>query len=115
MHVVDGAGGIWYGDQTGVAESRDDETYLRTLTDRLRTELNPQEVPLVEAVLGYGDASVELVRIARENQLDLVVMGGHGHRGLLDLLYGQTISSVRHGLKIPVVAVREGTGGDKRD
>ena len=35
-----------------------------------------------------------------------MVLGGHGHRGLLDLLYGQTISTVRHGLSIPVVAVK---------
>jgi manganese transport protein len=108
MHIVDGVGGTWYGDQTGDAESRNDEAYLHALAERLRTELKPHDVPLVEAVLGYGKAPTELVRIAREKQLDLVVMGGHGHRGLLDLLHGQTIDGVRHKLKIPVVAVRDG-------
>ncbi len=36
MHIVDGVGGTWYGPQTGDAESRDDEIYLKTLVHRLR-------------------------------------------------------------------------------
>jgi manganese transport protein len=111
MHVVDGVGGTWYGDQTGDAESRDDEAYLRALTQRLRSEVSPADVPVIDSVLGYGDASAELVDIARREKLDLVVMGGHGHRGLSDLLFGQTISGVRHGLEIPIIAVRGERGG----
>jgi manganese transport protein len=110
MHVVDGVGGTWYGDQTGDRESRDDDAYLRALTARLRSELPTSDVPAIESVLGYGDASAELVDIAQREKLDLVVMGGHGHRGLSDLLFGQTISGVRHGLKIPIIAVREEQG-----
>jgi manganese transport protein len=106
MHVVDGVGGTWYGDQTGDREARDDEAYLRSLTTRLRSELSVADVPVIDSVLGYGEASTELVDIARREKLDLVVMGGHGHRGLSDLLFGQTISGVRHGLEIPVIAVR---------
>ena len=37
-----------------------------------------------------------------------MVLGGHGHRGLFDLLHGYTISGVRHDLDIPIVAVRGG-------
>jgi manganese transport protein len=104
-------GGTWYGDQTGDLESRDDEAYLRGLTQRLRSEISLSDVPAIDSVLGYGDASTELVNIARREKLDLVVMGGHGHRGLSDLLFGQTISSVRHGLEIPIIAVRGERGG----
>jgi manganese transport protein len=114
MHVVDGVGGTWYGDQTGDLESRDDEAYLRGLTQRLRSEISLSDVPAIDSVLGYGDASTELVNIARREKLDLVVMGGHGHRGLSDLLFGQTISSVRHGLEIPIIAVRGERGGGIR-
>jgi manganese transport protein len=110
MHVVDGVGGTWYGEQTGDRESRDDEAYLRALTERLRSEISTSDVPVIDSVLGYGDASKELVDIARREKLDLVVMGGHGHRGLSDLLFGQTISGVRHGLEIPIIAVRGGRG-----
>jgi manganese transport protein len=107
MHVVDGVGGTWYGTQTGDSESREDEIYLEALVNRLKSEPFNKDIPTIDAVLGYGDASTELVNIAQEKGVDLVVMGGHGHRGLLDIVYGQTISGVRHGLKIPVVTVRD--------
>jgi manganese transport protein len=113
MHVVDGVGGTWYGFQTGDSESREDEIYLDALVKRLRGEISAQDVPAIEAVLGYGDSSSEIVNIAREKNVDLVVMGGHGHRGLMDLVYGQTISSVRHDLKVPIITVR-GTEGGRR-
>ena len=107
MHVVDGVGGQCYGEQTGDEESREDETYLQSLAERLRSDLQGQGVPAVDAILGYGDPSREIVKLAREQGIDFVVMGGHGHRGLLDWLYGQTITGVRHGLTIPVLTVRK--------
>lgn len=108
MHIVDGVGGTWYGEQTGDLESRDDELYLHSLAERLRDELRGQGVPSVEAVLGYGEATKEIVEIARREKLDLMVLGGHGHRGLSDLFHGVTIDGVRHGLDIPIVAIRGG-------
>ena len=41
-----------------------------------------------------------------KEQVDLMVAGGHGHRGLTDLLKGQTIDTLRHGVKVPVLAVK---------
>jgi manganese transport protein len=108
MHVVDGVGGTWYGPQTGDQESREDQRYLQSLAERLRIELQGQGVAAIETVLGYGDPPAEIVQLAREKKIDLMVLGGHGHRGLLDLLHGNTISGVRHGLDIPIVAVRGG-------
>ena len=105
MHVVEGAGSQWHGPQTGDLESRHDETYLAGLVERLSPELAAQGVPKVEAVLGYGDVPKEIVRLARDAEVDLLVLGGHGHRGLGDLLHGQTIPSVRHGLGVPILAV----------
>jgi manganese transport protein len=106
IHVVDGVGGTWYGDQTGDAESRDDEVYLNGLAEQLGRETAPFGIPVVDAVLGYGDAANELVRIAKQKQLDLMVLGGHGHRGISDILHGETITRVRHQLNIPIVAAR---------
>ena len=36
---------------------------------------------------------------------DMLVIGSHGHTGLKDLIYGQTVNAVRHALKIPVLVV----------
>lgn len=36
----------------------------------------------------------------------MLVMGSHGHRGVAGLVFGQTVSAVRHALGIPVLVVR---------
>lgn len=106
MHVVEGVGGQWYGEQTDDQESRDDELYLRTLADRLTPEVTAAGGRGVRPILGYGDVARELVRLANIEKVDMMVVGGHGHRGLADLLRGETIGGVRHGLSVPILAVR---------
>ncbi|MEN6367407.1 MAG: Nramp family divalent metal transporter [Thermoguttaceae bacterium] len=106
IHVVDGVGGTWYGPQTGDRESRDDAQYLENLAQRIRDDRQNRGVPKIETVLGYGDAAREITRIGRREQLDLLVLGGHGHRGLQDLLHGATITTVRHAMDIPIITVR---------
>jgi manganese transport protein len=34
-------------------------------------------------------------------------MGAHGHRGVKDLMFGNTINAVRHEVSVPVLAVTE--------
>ncbi len=106
IHVVEGAGGHWYGPQTGDEESRFDEEYLRRLSDRLCKELALYGVPKVNAVLGFGDVPRQIIHISKQHGIDMLVMGGHGHTGIWDWLHGQTIAGVRHKLSIPVLAVR---------
>lgn len=106
MHIVEGVGGQWYGAQTQDSERRHDEQYLSDLAVRLNGDLPGIAGERVRAVLGYGDVARQLVLIARREEVDLIVVGGHGHRGMADLLRGETISNVRHGLGIPILAVR---------
>ncbi len=51
----------------------------------------------------------EIVRLAREIHPDLVVMGAHGHRGVKDLIFGNTINGVRHEVAAPVLVVGDST------
>ncbi|GAB4385697.1 MAG: Nramp family divalent metal transporter [Phycisphaerales bacterium] len=105
VHVVEGVGGQWYGQQTGDTESREDEVYMADLVQHLRRQLADSPIPEIRAVLGYGHVARELVRITRQEALDILVVGGHGHRGIADILHGQTIPGVRHGAGVPVLAV----------
>jgi manganese transport protein len=57
-------------------------------------------------VLGYGRVPKEIIRISKEQKIDLLVMGGHGHRGIKDIIFGTSVSKVRHGLKIPVLVIQ---------
>ncbi len=101
FHVVEGAGGVLYGSDVYDAEAREDEEYLKELASTLG-----QRGVVVETLLGFGDVVNELKRMAKEQKIDILVLGGHGHRGIGDILFGSTISPIRHGLKIPVLVVR---------
>jgi manganese transport protein len=109
MHVVEGVGGQWYGPQTGDLERRADEEYLAAVAERLRMELAGRTVAGVRFAIGYGDVPRAIIRLVREERVDFLVMGGHGHRRLGDLVHGETIQRVRHGLDIPILALRERT------
>lgn len=52
-----------------------------------------------------GSPKTEIIRIAEEASIDLIVLGSHGRRGL-SLLLGSTASSVMHHAACDVLAVR---------
>ncbi len=106
IHVVEGVGGQYHGPNADDRERRHDEEYTYALAYRLSDNLRDAGIP-VRAVLGYGDVRREIVRIAKAEKLDLLVVGGHGHRALGDLLRGTTIEGLRHKLNIPILAVRK--------
>jgi manganese transport protein len=105
MHVVEGVGGQYHGAAAGDVEYHSDDDYLRALVLRLRGELDGH-VDGVEYVLGFGDVIRGIAQLSQRYNVDLLVLGGHGHRGLGDILRGTTIDGVRHAVKIPVLAVR---------
>ncbi len=55
--------------------------------------------------LELGSPKIEIVRIAEENAVDLIVVGSHGRHGLA-LLLGSTANGVLHHAKCDVLAVR---------
>ena len=58
-----------------------------------------------EGILGFRQSAKEIVRIVKEEKADMLVLGAHGHTGLKDFIYGETINAVRHEMKIPVLVV----------
>jgi nucleotide-binding universal stress UspA family protein len=78
--------------------------------DRLRERLQqvvPQEpaVP-VEHRLADGNAAAEILRLAEELHVDLVVMGTHGRTGLGRLLMGSVAEQVLRKASCPVLTVK---------
>lgn len=52
-----------------------------------------------------GSPKLEIIRVAEENQVDLIVVGSHGRHGLA-LLLGSTANGVLHHALCDVLAVR---------
>ena len=103
VHVADG----WVArnfQQLKLAESqemKDDRAYLETLTRELT-----KEGFTCDAVLALGEPSDEIIKLARERNVDLIAMTTHGHRFISDILYGATADKVRHAVDVPVLLVR---------
>jgi manganese transport protein len=57
-------------------------------------------------LIGYGNTAIAIASLSDKNNLDLLVMGAHGHQGISDVIFGTTLDSVRHRVKIPVLIVR---------
>ena len=102
IHVLEGVGAQVYGSETSGRDVTEAKRYLDPLVEDLRSRGIK-----ARAIIGYGVPSTALVEIARDNGLDLLVLGGHGHRLIGDMMKGQTISSVRHAVTIPVVTIRQ--------
>jgi manganese transport protein len=100
IHVVESAATRIMGDIVDDMETRNDQERL----DQYASELSSKNISSTP-ILGYNDRVSEIVRIVEENNIDLLVIGSHGHKGLKDIVYGQTVSSVRHELKIPVLVI----------
>jgi manganese transport protein len=79
------------------------------LTDRQRLEQLAEPLRRMdleaECRLGAGDAVAELVRMANELDLDLVILGGHGHSGVSDLVYGTIVDGLRHRVRANVLVI----------
>ena len=71
----------------------------------------------VEELIVHGDAAAEIVRIATERKVDLIVISSHGRAGLGRILFGSTAEAVvRHAL-CPVLVVKpqqEGAGSSEQ-
>ena len=100
VHIVESASAKLFGDESDDYESRKDkermDSYVKELQSRGFT---------AEGFLGYKNRAKEIVRIAKGVNADMLVMGAHGHAGIQDFIYGETVNTVRHELKIPVLIV----------
>ena len=100
MHVVESASAKLLGKQSDDYETRKDTEQMDFYVEQMK------ERGLVsEGFLGFRNRAKEIVRIVKEQQADMLVVGAHGHTGLKDFIYGETINTVRHELKIPVLVV----------
>ena len=102
LHVEEGVTSQVYGSLSSTAEVVAGEKYLDAIVDSLRAE----GIGVEPMVAHSSNPNREIVRAAREIQPDLLIMGAHGHGGFKDLIFGTTINSVRHKLRIPLLVVR---------
>jgi manganese transport protein len=55
--------------------------------------------------LGNGDPVSELAKMINALNVEMVVVGSHGHSGVSDLIHGTVISDLRHHIQASVVII----------
>jgi nucleotide-binding universal stress UspA family protein len=103
VHVADG----WVArnfNQLKLAESEEMKQDRAYLEERQRHLIDDGFT--CEAVLALGEPSDEIIKLAREKDVDLIAMTTHGHRFISDILYGATADKVRHAVEVPVLLLK---------
>ncbi|WP_158795746.1 Nramp family divalent metal transporter [Pedobacter sp. L105] len=101
IHIVETAVARYHGKTTMDHETLSDTDNLEKYSSNLK-ELGYHAIPHI----GFGNASRAIADITKTNDLELLVMGAHGHNGLKDLIFGTTVEAVRHKITVPVLVVR---------
>lgn len=102
LHVEEGVTSVIFGQESSTAEVEAGRKYLDSLVE----SLGEMEIEVETAIRHGSNPRREIIGYAREIHPDLLVMGAHGHGGILDLIFGNTINPVRHALNIPILVVR---------
>ena len=106
VHVVEPIPAYAYPGFAGFAEvevsiREQAEKELKALADRLGVDAKHR---LIE----FGSTKNEVLRVAQEHNVDLIVTGSHGKHGLA-LLLGSTANSILHSAQCDVLIVRSET------
>ena len=106
VHVVEPIPAYAYPGFAGFAEV---EVAIREQANRELLSLALKlSVEAKNCILEFGSIKNEILRIAKERDIDLIVTGSHGKHGLA-LLLGSTASAIMHHAQCDVLIVRADT------
>jgi len=100
LHVVESVPARLYEEESDDLETQKDREHLEFYAQQLRDRGFS-----CDANIGFGNRAKEIIRIVKEMKADMLVIGAHGHSGIKDFIYGETINTVRHEVKVPVLVV----------
>ena len=86
-----------------------DEESLKQLKTKL-LDCIPEEIRDdmdVEAIVVQGIPFVEIISTARENDIDMIVLGSHGRTGITHMMMGSVSEKVVRKAPCPVLTVRK--------
>lgn len=100
IHIVESAAAKAVG-----LESRDYETLTDwKMLNEYAEQLKAQGFKVTPHI-GFGSTKKAIPQLVAEISADLLVVGAHRHEGVQDIIYGETISVVRHKVECAVLIV----------
>lgn len=105
LHIVEYASIAYSGDLIMPEEVMVDKELVQQAETQLSELKDSLNLPQADTAVEIGSPKHEIVRVAEERDVDLIVIGSHGRHGL-QLLLGSTANGVLHLAKCDVLAVR---------
>jgi manganese transport protein len=100
IHCVESAAGRYMGRLVDDLDAKEKREYLLGFVKRFEDEGIKSEIHI-----SGGEPENEIALIAEAEKVDLIVAGSHGHKLISDMIYGSTLTEVRHRVKIPILTI----------
>ena len=100
IHIVESVSATLFGKDSNDYETIKDNERLAMYVNQLS-----QRGLTAQGFLGFNHRAAEIVRLVKESNADMLILGAHRHTGLKDIIYGETVNTVRHEINIPVLIV----------
>lgn len=98
IHVIESASAITMGEEALDNETQEDNKimnqYIQYLKDKGYNAIGQ---------VAWGHRVNTIAKIIKQQQVDLLVVGSHGHRSIKDLFLGETVNSLRHKVNVPIL------------
>ena len=101
IHIVETAAARFHGEKVLDHETQSDTDNLEKYQQNLK-DLGYR----AHIEIGYGIAAKSISELVKVRDMDLLVMGAHGHKGISDLIFGTTVDAVRHNVNITIMIVK---------
>jgi nucleotide-binding universal stress UspA family protein len=67
---------------------------------------NLQQFPKLETMVLLGSPADKILEVAKKENIDLIIMGAHGRKGLERAIFGSVADKVVNGAPCPVLTIR---------
>ncbi len=100
IHCVETVTGRFIGDLVADESAKEMTAYVNNFAEKLN-----KDDFVTQTIIGGGEPEDEIARICKQEEIELLIVGSHGHKLLSDIIHGSTANEVRHRVRIPVLAI----------
>lgn len=81
------------------------ESGAKKIMDEVK-EKRIQDIPSAETMIIFGNPADEIVRFAKDKEIDLIVIGSQGKKGIEKMVFGSTAEKVVKKSTCPVLVIK---------
>jgi manganese transport protein len=100
IHCVETVTGRFIGDLVADQRAKEMTEYINGFAEKLN-----KDNFIARTIICGGEPENEIAKTCKKENLELIVVGSHGHKMVKDIIYGATVDELRHKVRIPVLAI----------